>query len=72
MTGVPCPLSLRQSVRAQQLPALAVGCSQCEAQPSQPCKGPSGRKLTNQHAARFEKAGLKPQLVTGPDLREGS
>lgn len=62
--AAPCPPALLQAVRRQQVATLAVACPQCEAQPGKPCTSPSGRKLSNQHASRFEAAGLPTELET--------
>lgn len=69
MTGQPCPPSLRTALRGKQPPALQVDCPHCEATAGQPCHGPSGRRLHQAHASRYEAAGLKPGIVTEAQQR---
>jgi hypothetical protein len=70
--GQPCPPSLREQLRRQQPPAVHVACPHCGAPEGQPCKGPSGRRLRQAHASRFEAAGLRPEIVADEQLREAS
>lgn len=72
MTGQPCPPSLRTALRGQQPPALRVACPHCEAPAGQPCHGPSGRRLRQAHASRYEAAGLRTGIVTDPEQRRAS
>lgn len=61
--GEPCPPSLRDSLRRNQTPALGADCPHCKAPAGRVCHGPTGRRLANPHASRWEAAGLKPQLL---------
>ncbi|GAB2696784.1 zinc finger domain-containing protein [Kitasatospora kifunensis] len=72
MSASPWPPILRAQIRGQQPPALQATCPRCKATSGQPCRGPSGRRLHQAHASRYEAAGLKPQVVTDTDPWEAS
>lgn len=61
MTGR-CPPSVRHQLRAEQPPVLHVACPHCKALEGQQCHGPSGRRLRQPHASRYDAAGLRTEL----------